>query len=148
MLKLNIEVIPHSEQKAGITGEWWTDEAGVYQIRVSQMGDVRYELLHIVHEVVELAASLTHPEIMSDELTDKYDDEFLRTREADELPEGHEEPGFGIGCPYGRGHHLGTAAELMLCPEMGVNWIEYDNHVREVSKNHANGEGGYDNSNL
>lgn len=132
-MKLNIEVIPHKSQKCGITGEWWTDPDGVVQIRVSRFGDSRYEALHIVHEVAEWAASMMHPEIMSDELTDKYDEEFLRKREAGELPKGLEEPGFGPGCPYGPGHHIATGFELILCPSMGVNWMEYQRRIDEVA---------------
>jgi hypothetical protein len=132
--RINIEIIPHSKQVCGITGEWFTDKDGTVQIRVSQMGDLRAEAMHIVHEVVEWAASIIDPQAMSDTLTDAQDEEFLRKRKEGTLPEGHEEPGFGTDCFYGKGHHLGTAMEMILCQHYGMNWIDYDNHVREISK--------------
>lgn len=131
---INIKVIPHKDQVCGITGEWYTDKKGTVQIRVSQMGDLRAEAMHIVHEVVEWAASIINPLTMDDTLTDAQDKEFLRKREEGILPEGHEEPGFGPDCLYGPGHHLGTAVEMILAQYYGINWIDYDNHVRAISK--------------
>jgi hypothetical protein len=132
-VKINIEVIPHKDQRCGITGEWWTDADGIFQVRVSRMGDKRYEALHIVHEIAEWAASLMHPDIMDDKITDAYDEDFLRKRENGELPVKLEEPGFGPGCPYGDGHHIGTGFEMILCPIMGVNWTNYEARVDEVA---------------
>ena len=133
-LKINIQVISHKEQgPAKVTAQWWTDEAGVIQVRISRLGDIRAELLHLVHELVEIACSITHPEIMDDVLTDAYDEEFLRKRAAGELPLGHEEVGFGENCPYSGGHHAASGVELMICPHMDLNWVDYDNRVCEVA---------------
>lgn len=132
--EINIKIIPHIEQSSGITGNWYTDKNGVVQISVSQMGDRRAEAMHVVHEIVEWASSIIDPTAMNDEITDIIDDDFLKKREKGELPEGHEEPGFGPSCLYSKGHHIGTAVEMILCQHYGLNWVEYDNHVREISK--------------
>lgn len=130
---INIQVIAHKEQACGITGEWWTDENGVVQIRVSRLGDIRAEALHIAHEVVEWAASVGDPLAMDDDLTNVQDEKFLKLRREGKLPKGHEEVGFGPNCLYAKGHHLGTATELILCQNLGLNWIDYDNRVCQVA---------------
>jgi hypothetical protein len=132
-IKLHIEVIPHKEQRAGMTGEWWTDENGVVQIRVSRMGDIRYEAMHVAHEVKEWALSVNDPVAMDDKITDAYDDAFLEKRAASLDIPGYGEPGFGAGCPYGLGHHVGTADEMIMCAFYGVNWNDYEKRVCEVA---------------
>jgi hypothetical protein len=134
--EIRIKFIPHKEQRWGMTGEWWisVDEAGVIEVRISFMGDLRCELLHAVHEVIEIATSIMSREAMSDEITDAYDQGFFDRQERKELRLGDYEPGFGEGCPYGHGHHFGTGAEMNLCPWMKLNWIDYDARVEEVAE--------------
>jgi hypothetical protein len=132
-LKINIEVIAHKDQRCGMTGNWWTDEDGIIQMRISRMGDIRYEMMHVVHEVKELAVSITDPVAMDDKITDAYDDSFLEARAKSPDRPGYGEPGFGKGCPYGKGHHAGTADEMLLCAIYGINWNDYDQRVCEVA---------------
>ena len=53
-MKINIETIPHGDQRYPTVGDYWDDENGVMQVRVSDMKDWRYEALVIIHELVEM----------------------------------------------------------------------------------------------
>jgi len=134
--EIRIKFIPHAEQPQGMTGEWWCnkEELGVIEVRVSHMGDLRCELAHASHEVTEIAASITSKEAMSDEISDAYDNAFFVKQENKLLRIDEDEPGFGEGCPYGPGHHIGTAGEMGLCAFWGLNWIDYSIRVSEVAE--------------
>ena len=54
-LRMHIETIPHESQRYPTVGDYWLDESGVEQIRVSEMMDWRYEVLVAVHEIIEMA---------------------------------------------------------------------------------------------
>ena len=53
-MKINIETIPHSDQRYPTVGDYWDDENGVIQVRVSDMKDWRYEALVVMHELIEM----------------------------------------------------------------------------------------------
>ena len=52
-MKTQIETVPHGSQRDPTVGDYSDDEAGVEQVRVSEMPDWRYETLVAVHEMVE-----------------------------------------------------------------------------------------------
>jgi hypothetical protein len=123
-MKINIETIPHGDQRYPTVGDYWDDGNGVVQVRVSDMKDWRYEALVAVHELVEMfltkARGIEEPHISD------FDVKFEQSR-ADGLVEG--EPGDHPSAPYRREHFFATNLERLFAAELGVDWFEYDRDV-------------------
>ena len=122
-MRINIEVIPHEQQRYPTVGDYWFED-GVQQVRVSHLPDWRYEILVAVHEIVELA--LTRHRGIPEGVISDFDVEFERLREA-RLRSG--EPGDHSDSPYRREHFFATNLERLLAGELDVNWFEYENYV-------------------
>ena len=58
-MKINIQTIPNNEQRYITTGDYWIDSDGTWQIRVSDLGDWKKELLVAIHELAEQAICLS-----------------------------------------------------------------------------------------
>ena len=78
-LRMHIETIPHQIQRYPTVGDYWLDETGVEQIRVSEMMDWRYEVLVAVHEIVEMA--LTRQRNIAEEAITEFDIKFEQDKE-------------------------------------------------------------------
>ncbi len=126
MMKINIETIPHHQQRYPTVGDYW-DEKGVEQIRVSEMPDWRYEMLVAVHELIEMA--LTKHREIAEESISEFDINFEDSRR-NNLVTG--EPGDHPNAPYKREHFFATNLERLLAAELGVDWFEYDRHVEAL----------------
>jgi hypothetical protein len=120
-MKINIETIPHGEQRYPTVGDYWDDSEGVVQVRVSDMKDWRYEALVVVHELVEMFLT-KHRDIAEQDISD-FDVKFERSRE-EGLVTG--EPGDHVNAPYRREHFFATNLERLFSSELGVDWFEYD----------------------
>lgn len=123
-MKINIETIPHSEQRYPTVGDYWDDETGVVQVRVSDMKDWRYEALVVVHELIEMF--LTKHRDIAEQAISEFDIRFEHSR-AQGLVTG--EPGDHTNAPYRREHFFATNLERLLAAELGVDWFEYDRDV-------------------
>jgi hypothetical protein len=123
-MKINIETIPHGEQRYPTVGDYWDDANGVVQIRVSDMKDWRYEALIVVHELIEMFLT-KHRDIAEQNISD-FDIKFEQSREQS-LVTG--EPGDHPNAPYRREHFFATNLERLLSAELGVDWFEYDRDV-------------------
>ena len=123
-MKINVETIPHEEQRYPTVGDYWEDADGVVQIRVSRMEDWRYVILVAVHELTEMM--LARFRGISEESIGDFDMEFERQRERG-LVKG--EPGDAPGAPYRREHFFATNLERLLAGELGVDWAVYEAHV-------------------
>jgi hypothetical protein len=118
-----IKTIPHKEQRYETCGNWWWDEHGDLQIRVSEMGDWRYESLVAFHEQFEALACRRAG--IREETVSAFDIEFENNRK-----QGNEdEPGDDPQSPYYRQHKLADIAERQLAMELGVDWKEYSKAV-------------------
>ena len=122
-MRINIEVIPHEQQRYPTVGDYWIED-GVQQVRVSHLPDWRYEILVAVHEIVELA--LTRHRGIPEAGISEFDVEFERLRES-RLRSG--EPGDHPDSPYRREHFFATNLERLLAGELDVNWFEYEEYV-------------------
>lgn len=131
-MKINIKVIKHEDQRDAITGQWWMDERGVLQIRVSRMGNSDYEKLHIMHELFEAFAS-TYDKGVTDASTETFDKAFVERRKRGDLPAHITEPGFDPECPYHDEHMAATGVEMLLATFLKVKWSDYEKRCREVS---------------
>jgi len=123
-LRMHIETIPHETQRYPTVGDYWLDEAGVEQIRVSEMMDWRYEVLVAVHEIVEMA--LTRQRGIAEEAITEFDIKFEQDKEKG-LVGG--EAGDNVNAPYRNEHFFATNLERLLAGELNVNWSEYDRYV-------------------
>src|SRR3954471_1821185 len=102
-LRMHIETIPHQSQRYPTVGDYWEDEHGVEQIRVSEMMDWRYEVLVAVHEIVEMA--LTRQRKISEESITEFDIEFEKNKEKKLV---HGEAGDNVNAPYRKEHFFAT----------------------------------------
>ena len=116
-MKITIEVIPHRLQRYNTAGDWTIDVEGNIAIRVSDMGDWRYNAAVAVHELVE--ALLCRRAGVSQAEVDRFDDGF----------QGEGEPGDDHDAPYAQQHCFATAVERMLIAALEVPWDEYEKAV-------------------
>src|SRR5215207_4505971 len=90
MLKIRIETISHDRQRYPTVGDYWDDPDGTLQVRISEVGDRRLELLVALHELIECELcrqrGIAEPDIMA------FDLAFEKEIEAGECDE-DEEPG-------------------------------------------------------
>lgn len=123
-MNINIQVIPESEQRAEINGaDWFFDEKGDLQVRVSPMSDWRREVLLGIHEAVE--AIMCKHNGVTQQAVDAFDIEYDKTHAFD--VNAGDEP----AAPYVREHCFATAIERILCAELDVNWLEYDTELSQ-----------------
>lgn len=121
-MNIHIKVIPESEQRACVNGaDWYWDEEGDLQVRVSPLSDWRREVLLGFHEAIE--AVLCKHNGVSQESVDAFDLEYDKTHTFD------VDAGDDPAAPYVREHCFATAAERMLCAELDVNWESYDKEL-------------------
>ncbi len=121
-----IEVIPHAQQRYETVGDWWFDEGGTLQIRVSQMGEWRSEMAVATHELSEAIAcreaGIPEPVCMA------FDIEYERKRK----PGDNSEPGDAPNCPYGPQHKAATAIERQFVESHGLTWKEHEARVNAL----------------
>lgn len=123
-MKIQIETIPHEQQRYPTVGDYWEDSASIEQIRVSEMPDWRYEALVAVHELVEMI--LTKQRAISEQAITDFDIAFEKSREEGKVL---GEPGDDPRAPYQREHFFATNLERLLAAELGVDWFAYDRLV-------------------
>ena len=137
-MKVIIEPIKHEDQPYCTTGDWrfedskgrpisqlqameWVEgEECVLRIRVSKMGDWRYEMLVAVHELCETLMCMKDGVLVED--VDAFDKAFEAAREEDNV----DEPGDDPKAPYNRQHCIATAVERLMCAQLGCDWKTYD----------------------
>lgn len=122
-MNVNIKIIPHDQQRYPTVGDWWLDQNGDLQIRVSKLSDPRREHLIAFHEYAEF--------LMCQEagITAKMVDDFDTKYEADRHPDNEDEPGDDPSAPYVKQHCIATGFERMLAGELGVCWKEYEEEL-------------------
>lgn len=121
-----LKFIPHSEQRYETVGDWIVDPDGNHEIRVSDMGDERYNWLVAFHELAEFMLCLQRG--IKQEDVDAFDKAFEDKREDGNC----DEPGDDIKAPYRKEHFFATTVERALSAEMGVDWKSYDDTVMSL----------------
>lgn len=135
-MQIDIRTIPHDEQRYPTVGDWYfdtihltdaSDAIRILKIRVSDMGNPKFEFLVALHELVEVtlceAAGITAEEV------DKFDIEY----EAQRDPEDEDsEPGDSPAAPYRIPHAIATGVERIVAALIGVDWIEYGNAIAKL----------------
>ncbi len=125
-MNIQIQTIPHAQQRYPTIGDWWWDKDGSLQIRVSKMSDWRYECLVAVHELVEVL--LCKKDRVSQESVDEFDKAF----EAARIPGNVDEPGDNLGAPYRKQHGVASGVERILGALLGVDWNAYANECESL----------------
>jgi hypothetical protein len=121
--EIHIQVIPHDSQRYETLGDYFRDENGTLQIRVSQMSKNEYEMLIMIHEIVEVMLT-EHRGIPEPEIT-AFDIEFEKNR-----TNTIDEPGDDPQAPYCSEHCTATGIERILCAELKENWKNYEEGCR------------------
>lgn len=122
---IHITVHPTADLGRGFTGaDWFWDERGDLQVRVSQLNDWRHECALGIHEVVE--AMLCKYNGVSQASVDAFDREYERTHVSD-LNAGDD-----AYSPYRREHCFATACERILAAELGICWDEYEKELSAI----------------
>ena len=68
-MRIVIETIPHDKHRYETVGDYWYDDMGTLQVRVSDMGNEFYEKMVVIHELIEEA--LTKQKGISEQETSK-----------------------------------------------------------------------------
>lgn len=126
-MNITIKVIPPNEHRSCVDGcDWYWDENGDLQVRISPLSDWRHEVLLAIHETVE--AIMCKHNGVSQEAVDKFDVEYDKSHP--------NEPDLNAGddakAPYFREHCLATAIERILCAELDVHWKTYDDDLAHL----------------
>lgn len=116
---IEVRTIPHNQQRYDTVGDWWTDEEG-WHIRVSYMGNWRYNFLVAFHELLEMAWCKQKGVKQAD--VDAFDICFEKNRAPCDL----SEPGDDPRAPYRYGHQMATLAERFAALVIGVKWDKYE----------------------
>jgi len=123
-MNICIKVIPESEQRKEVNGcDWFWDEEGNLQVRISPMSDWRYEVLLGIHEAVE--AIMCKHNGVSQQSVDVFDQEYDKTHTFD-LNAG-DDP----AAPYKKEHTFATAIERVLAGVLNVDWLAYDTELAQ-----------------
>jgi hypothetical protein len=125
-MKIQLRTIPHTKQKYETCGNYWVDQNGVRQIRVSDMGNEDYAFLVGLHEQIEQHLCLKRG--ITEESISAFDIAYEANR-----PEGDEsEPGDHPDSPYRKEHFFATNIERMIALELGVDFAEYSKAVMSL----------------
>lgn len=121
-LKINIETVPQSQQRYATLGDYWLDDSGMHQIRISEMADERYEFLVMMHELAEYFLcqhrGILEPDIMAFDIA-------FEAMNADPMAE----PGNHPQAPYHVEHRFAEdMIERPLAEALGVDWSEYETY--------------------
>lgn len=142
-MKIVIETIPHEKQRYPTVGDWFyqmesslTPEGGkseeVLFIKVSELGDWRYNACVAVHELVEVLKC--KQDGVTQEQVDKFDMDFEQCRAKGHLTKEQEatEPGDVPTAPYQNQHCFATGIERLLAAALNVKWTEYADKIESL----------------
>lgn len=125
-MKIISLTIPHNEQRYDTAGDWWFDESGDLQIRVSKLSNPYREFLVSIHEQAEAMMCLARG--ISEKDVSDFDIRFEQDR-AKGLVSATREPGDAPDAPYRKEHFSATNIERIMASELDVDWDQYDAEV-------------------
>lgn len=133
-MKIIIESIPHASQRYPTCGDWFLDDQGTMQIKVSEeMGDASCFLVAL-HELFEAKVAMNRGVTVKE--VDDFDTAYEKAHRKGGTLEGERlddsEPGDDPTCPVFVEHGLATAIEQIACVSMGIAWHEHDKRVNEL----------------
>lgn len=128
-MKITIEFIEHEDQRYDTPGDWFFTPSHDMVLRVSKMGDRRYEYLTAIHELVEVL--LCSVEGITQKEVDKFDVQWKPRS----LPDGTKitEAGEDPLAPYHEQHVIAELVERTVAAAMAVHWPSYGTEVDSLS---------------
>ena len=121
-MNIHILVVPESQQRPEVNGaDWFFDDKGDLQVRVSPMSDWRYEVLLGIHEATE--AIMCRHNGVPQQAVDAFDLEYDKTHTFD------VNAGDDPDAPYKTEHTFATAIERVLAGVLEVDWLTYDTEL-------------------
>ena len=117
---VRVDVIRHADHRYDTCGDWLIDHDGRIIVRVSELGDWRFEFLIAIHEMVE--AALCRHRGISEEAVTAFDKEH-------EASGGDGEPGEHPDAPYRKEHAFAALIEAMVAQMLGVYWPKYEDAI-------------------
>lgn len=113
--KINIEIIPHNKQRYNTAGDYFLDNRGIWQFRISEMKNIYYEMFVLIHELWEwlrvvIVKGIPEPIIA------QFDKDHIE----------HPDPGTLKNAPYHKEHMESTSIEKFLIKKVKLNWKTYD----------------------
>jgi|SRR5579863_1212770 len=137
---VNIQVIPHEQQRYPTLGDFWWDEYGNLQIRISDLGDWRMNMGVAYHEFMESMFmkynNISEPEQFT--FDNWWEDQYNKGLVTD----GSDEPGFSKdpkNC-YRDEHNIADYLEHAFITRLGVDINKY--RKKQESLYHQNDGGG------
>jgi len=129
-LNISIQTIPHNRHRYPTCGDYWaTENWSRQQIRVSEMGDWRYETLVAIHELVEQslcrAAGIPEADIAA------FDKQFEAEKEMGQHVQ-YDEPGMHPQALYHSQHCAAMGVEMLVAVLLGVNWSDYCRRIDQL----------------
>jgi hypothetical protein len=126
-MNINIKVIPESEQRETVNGaDWFFDDQGDLQVRVSPMSDWRYEVALAFHEAFE--ACLCKNNGVTQKSVDDFDMAYdLAHPDQPDINAGDEPD-----APYVREHNYATIVDRLFIGACGLFWKKYDDELATV----------------
>lgn len=125
-MKITIEVIPHKDQRYETVGDWTFDDKGDLSIKVSELGNWRFNALVGLHELIEVL------KCKNDGVTQQEVDDFDMSFEAARLEGDESEPGDSRSAPYYKQHQLATGIERIMAASLDVDWNEYEKKINAL----------------
>jgi hypothetical protein len=133
-LRVVIRSVLYKNQRYNTCGDWYesdyysfeTGAQRALEITVSELPDRREMFLVAIHELIE--AFLCECAGVTEQAVDQFDYGFEQMR----VPSDGE-PGDQITAPYYRQHQIATGIERILAAEAGVDWLTYEQHIKELS---------------
>lgn len=143
---IDINVVDHKTQKYDTCGDYFIEITNQREIslakslhhlevtpikklnvRVSKLGDWRYEALIVIHELIEYFI-VSHEGVQL-ETIDEFDRKFesVRTLMPDMI--GDQEPGDMTTAPYHQAHVFATNIERQIAIALNVDWDDYNEKV-------------------
>ena|ERR1035437_655305 len=126
MKEICIKIIPHSEQDYPTVGNYFIDQGGIWQIRVSDLGDLKYNIAIALHELWEQA--LCFQRGIDEKFITAFDKEFEKNRKVGDF----SEPGDSRNSPYSKEHCSATGIERLFVSESGGTWREYEDKINTL----------------
>lgn len=136
MQEIVIKSIPHDEHRYETAGDYWLDDEGIQQVRVSEMDNDDYEFLVALHELVEL--TLAKKRNIKEEDITEFDELYEESRKHKVpapcgcVPTEDSEPGNDKHAPYFKEHQFATKIERLMAKQLKVNWEKYDKTINEL----------------
>jgi hypothetical protein len=128
-MEICFKTIPHKEQRYETFGDYWWDEKGVLQVRVSDIGDKDMEFDAFIHEVLE--AYTTNKKGISEPDIAAFDQMF--NEETDRgLHDISDEPGNDPRAPYRDDHYFANYIERLVGSVLCVDETEYQRRVTKL----------------